>query len=261
MKVKSIAAPLFLCAILACVSTGCKKKVAVAPPAPPAVQVAAPPAPEAPSASLTAEPSTIERGQAVTLKWSSTGATQVAISGLEPVAAEGRRELRPTESTTYVLVARGPGGSITASASVNVVAPPPDIAPPLVFSKSLQDRVSELSDLYFDYDKSDLREDARAALAKDAEIIRSILVDFPNASIVVEGHCDELGSAEYNLALGDRRATGASGYLEALGIETTTLKTVSYGKERPQCTEASESCWQQNRRVHFSAGGFSTELN
>jgi peptidoglycan-associated lipoprotein len=117
---------------------------------------------------------------------------------------------------------------------------------------------TELSDAYFDYDKSGIRDDARAALAKDAEALRSILTDFPNAVIVLEGHCDERGSAEYNVGLGAQRAASASAYLAALGVQADRLRTISYGKERPQCNESTEACWQMNRRVHFAAGETAT---
>jgi peptidoglycan-associated lipoprotein len=78
--------------------------------------------------------------------------------------------------------------------------------------------------------------------------------DFPSAVITIEGHCDERGSAEYNLGLGDRRANAAKEFLVGLGVSESQLRTVSYGKERPQCTESNEDCWQRNRRAHFSAG-------
>jgi peptidoglycan-associated lipoprotein len=110
---------------------------------------------------------------------------------------------------------------------------------------SLQARLeTQVSDAYFDYDKSDIPEDARAALAKDAEALRSIFVDFPNAVIVLEGHCDERGSAEYNLGLGAQRAASASAYLEELGVQTSRVRTITYGKERPQCNDSTEACWQ-----------------
>jgi len=241
---------------LAGLTTGCKKKVAVAPPPPPVQQELPPPALLAPTASITAEPAVVEPGQAVTLKWFSTNATEVTISGLGTVAIEGRQEVRPSNATTYELVAKGPGGSATASATIEIMPPPPIITPTPVETKSLEERIAtELADAYFDYDKSDVREDARAALAKDAEALRSILADFPAAVIVIEGHCDERGSAEYNLGLGDRRVASASAYIETIGVEAGRLKTVSYGKERPQCTESTEACWQKNRRVHFAAGG------
>jgi peptidoglycan-associated lipoprotein len=117
---------------------------------------------------------------------------------------------------------------------------------------------TELSDAYFDYDKSGMRDDARAALEKDAEALRSILTDFPNAVIVLEGHCDERGSAEYNVGLGAQRAWSVSAYLAALGVQADRLRTISYGKERPQCNESTEACWQMNRRVHFAAGETAT---
>ena len=98
-----------------------------------------------------------------------------------------------------------------------------------------------MQDAYFDYDKSDIREEARAVLTKDADAIKAILADFPNAAIGVEGHCDERGSAEYNLGLGDRRATAAKDFLVQLGVPADKLKTISYGKERPACTESNES--------------------
>ncbi len=111
-----------------------------------------------------------------------------------------------------------------------------------------------MQDAYFDYDKSDVRDDARETLTRDATAIKSILADFPNATIVVEGHCDERGSAEYNLGLGDRRASSAKDFLVQLGVPADKLKTISYGKERPVCTESNEACWQKNRRAHFSPG-------
>jgi peptidoglycan-associated lipoprotein len=113
---------------------------------------------------------------------------------------------------------------------------------------------AEVQDAYFDYDKTDIRSDAGSVLTRNAAALKTILADFPNASIVVEGHCDERGSAEYNLGLGDRRASAAKEFLQGLGVSADRLKTISYGKERPQCTEQNESCWQNNRRVHFAAG-------
>ena len=104
---------------------------------------------------------------------------------------------------------------------------------------------------FYDYDKSDVRSDAREALSRDADLLKGILSDFPSNTIMVEGHCDERGSAEYNLGLGDRRATAAKDFLVQLGTPGDKLRTISYGKERPQCTESNESCWQRNRRDHF----------
>lgn len=114
--------------------------------------------------------------------------------------------------------------------------------------------LSGVQDAYFDYDKSDIRDDARAALTKDADALKTIFGQLPSATVMVEGNCDERGSAEYNLGLGDRRATSAKDFLVSLGVPADKLKTISYGKEKPVCTESNEECWQKNRRVHFGAG-------
>ena len=256
MRVRCFVTFVLIGVSLSVLTTGCKKKVAVAPPPPPPVQEVAPPPPIAPTALLSAEPAAIEPGQAVRLKWSSTDATKVTISGIGLVALEGTQEVHPAESTTYELVATGPGGSARATATITVMTPPlPIVTPPPIVPASLLARLeTEVSDAYFDYDKSDVREDARAALVKDAEALRSILADFPDAVILLEGHCDERGSAEYNLGLGDERTMTARAYLAELGVQVGRLRTVSYGKERPQCKESTEACWQKNRRVHFSPG-------
>ncbi|MCL5742877.1 MAG: peptidoglycan-associated lipoprotein Pal [Acidobacteria bacterium] len=236
-------------------AAGCKKK-APAPPPPPPPKVEAPPPPAKPMVtSFAAEPSTIERGQSSTLRWATENATEVSIDpGVGTVSASGTRQVYPSDTTTYTLTAKGPGGTATSTATVTVTAPPPPPPPPPPPQKSLQERLAnEVQDAFFDYDKSDIREDARAVLTRDADALKAILADFPNAVIMVEGHCDERGSAEYNLGLGDRRATAAKDFLVQLGVSADKLKTISYGKERPQCTESNETCWQKNRRAHFSA--------
>jgi peptidoglycan-associated lipoprotein len=238
-------------------SSGCKKKAPPPPPPPPPVQPAPPP-PPAPAPDITefsAEPSTIERGQSSTLKWSVSNATEITIDhGVGTVQANGTKSVFPTETTTYSLRATGSGGTMNKTATVTVTAPAPPPPAPAPPKASLSERVSSLQDAYFDYDKSDIREDARAALTRGAEALKSIFQEFPSAVISVEGHCDERGSAEYNLGLGDRRATAAKDFLVQLGVPADKLKTISYGKERPVCTESNEECWQRNRRAHFSAG-------
>ena len=108
----------------------------------------------------------------------------------------------------------------------------------------------EVKDAYFDYDKADIRADARDALSKTAQFLRA----YPQMKVVVEGHCDERGSTEYNLALGDRRAAAAKQFLVSLGIPADRLESVSYGKERPFCSASNEECYMQNRRAHFVMG-------
>lgn len=102
-------------------------------------------------------------------------------------------------------------------------------------------------DVHFDYDKSIIRADSRQVLQKKAAYMRA----HPEVRVIVEGHCDERGSRAYNMALGDRRAKAAKRYLLSLGISKARIKTVSYGKSRPQCRQHNESCWRRNRRAHF----------
>ena len=119
-------------------------------------------------------------------------------------------------------------GSTTATASVSVTVLPPPVARPIVEPKSFAERVdTELADVYFDFDKSDIRADARTVLTEHADALRSILSDSPDGIIVVEGYCDERGSAEYNLALDDRRTESTNAFLAALGVETSRLKPIS----------------------------------
>lgn len=249
--------------LLAMFVVGCKKKTpppAPPPPPPPAPTVQPPaPKPNPPTINqFTGEPSSIERGQSATLRWSVSNATEIAIDpAVGPVQATGSRTVFPSNSTTYTLTAKGEGGARTATATVNVAAPPPPPPPPPTTSSraSLTERLStEVQDAYFDYDKSDIREDARAVLTRNADALKAIFGDFPTSVIVVEGHCDERGSAEYNLGLGDRRGQSAKDFLVQLGVPAERLRTISYGKERPVCTEATEACWQKNRRAHFASG-------
>jgi peptidoglycan-associated lipoprotein len=108
-------------------------------------------------------------------------------------------------------------------------------------------------DAYFDYDSSDIRPDAEDALRSNASALKEIFGQFSTGRVTIEGHCDARGTNEYNLALGDRRSTAARDFLVNLGVPATKLTTVSYGEERPQCTEENEGCWQRNRRAHFVA--------
>jgi peptidoglycan-associated lipoprotein len=115
--------------------------------------------------------------------------------------------------------------------------------------KSLEQLNAErpFGDVFFDYDEAVVREDARAPLQRNADWLRR----WTSTRITIEGHCDSRGSSEYNIALGDRRATAAKEYLVNLGIPADRILTVSKGKEQPFCREENESCWQQNRRGHF----------
>lgn len=245
---------------LALFAAGCKKKqpIAAAPPPPPPPKQE-PVKPAAPTiSSFEAEPVTIERGQAATLRWNVSGeTTDIRIEpAIGSVNASGTRQVFPGNTTTYTLTASGPGGNASGTATINVTTPtPPPAPPPAKPKRTISEILSQdVQDAYFDYDKSNIREDARATLSKDSDVLKQLFGENPSVTVVVEGHADERGSAEYNLGLADRRATAAKEFLVELGVRSDRLKPVSYGKERPQCTESNEQCWQLNRRVHFSAG-------
>ncbi|HTJ85866.1 MAG TPA: peptidoglycan-associated lipoprotein Pal [Terriglobales bacterium] len=219
----------------------CHKKQPPPPPPPP-------PAPAAPTASLSASPETIDKGQSTTLTWQTSNATDVGIDGIGAVQPSGTQQVTPAESTTYTLTAKGAGGTQSATARVTVNAPPPP-PPPAPTSSMTEEQMfaQNVKDIYFDYDKSDVRGDQQASIQADA----AFLQQHPNMSFTIEGHCDERGSTEYNLALGDSRASSVKNALVSAGVSADRIKTTSLGKERPFCTESNEACWQQNRRGHF----------
>ncbi len=255
MKQRHIALTLLATSLLV-FAVGCKKKPPVTPPPPTPTGAAATKAEKGPAAvinSFTAEPSTILRGESATLKWSVANATEVTIdNGIGRVPATGSRQVSPTANTTYRMTAKGDGGDAISAASVAVTTAPPPPPPPPAVKATLSERMArDVQDVFFDYDKMEVREDARAMLQRNAEGIKAILNEFPSAVISLEGHCDERGSAEYNLGLGDRRATSVREFLSQIGIPAERLKTISYGKEKPFCMEANEDCYSKNRRVHF----------
>jgi peptidoglycan-associated lipoprotein len=118
---------------------------------------------------------------------------------------------------------------------------------------TLNERLARLEDALFDYDRATIRSDATAALRDDVGVIRDILTNYPSQKLVIEGHADERGSAEYNMALGDKRARAAEEFLTTMGIPPVQLTVISYGKDRPVCTDQSEQCYQKNRRAHVTA--------
>lgn len=219
---------------------GCGKK-----PAPKQPQ-APPPPPPAPSASISANPTTIEKGQSTRLTWSTENATDVQIDGIGKVDPNGAQDVRPEDSTNYRLVAKGPGGSQDATARVTVTTPAPVVQqqPTLTDEQWFQQTIK---DAYFDYDSAAIRADAQATIATNAQALNSK----PNLKFTIEGHCDERGSTEYNITLGDERANAVKAALVQAGVNASRITTTSMGKEKPVCTESNEACWQQNRRGHF----------
>lgn len=245
MKVRSLRGTLLVSGVMVVLgfAAGCKKHVAATPPAPPPA-----PTPQ-PTVTINASPDTVNSGQSVTLSWSSTNATSLSIDpGVGSVAPQGSTPVSPTSSTTYTITATGAGGNATASTRVTVNVAQAEAPPPAANAPNISDLFStQVQDAYFDTDKSDLRDDARSSLTKDAEFLRS----YPQVKLSIEGHCDERGSTEYNLGLGQRRADAAKNFLISLGISSDRMTTTSWGKERPFCTDHDESCWHQNRRAHF----------
>jgi peptidoglycan-associated lipoprotein len=219
--------------------TGCNKKLAKATPP------TSPPTPPAPTASLSASPNVIQQGQSTTLSWETTNATGTTIDGLGELPPSGSRTLMPSASTTYNLEAKGPGGTKDASVRVTVNAGiasmTPSPADEELFSKNMKD-------IFFDYGKSNIRSDQASTTQRDA----SFLQQHPSIKVLVEGHCDDRGSEEYNLALGTSRAESVKRALLEQGISADRINTISYGKEKPFCTQNNERCWQQNRVDHFA---------
>lgn len=237
-------------------SAGCKKKVAPPPPPPPPAAEAPPPAAKPVINYFTAEPSTVNSGQPSSLRWSVTDATSVSLNNdIGVVSPNGRRGVYPTATTTYHLTATGPGGTSEADATVTVSTPPPPqpVAPAVAAPTAQEILAHQVQDVHFEYDKSEVIPSDQGTLQSDASALKQIFQTDPNFIVTIEGHCDERGSAEYNLGLGDRRAAATKDALVALGVPGDKLKTITYGKERPICTEASEDCYQRNRRAHFAA--------
>ncbi|MFL6304425.1 MAG: peptidoglycan-associated lipoprotein Pal [Candidatus Sulfotelmatobacter sp.] len=228
-------------ALSALLTLGACGKKATPPPPPP------PPAPTAPTASISVNPSTIQAGQSASLTWQTSDATDVSIDGIGAVQPNGSQSVSPSESTTYHLAAKGSGGTQEATARLTVTpasAPPP---PPTTNVTDEQLFSQNVKDVYFDYDKADVRGDQQSSVQADAQFFGQ----HSNMNFTVEGHCDERGSTEYNLALGDQRASAVKSALTAAGVNASRIKTISYGKEKPFCTESNEACWQQNRRGHL----------
>ena len=159
----------------------------------------------------------------------------VSCSAKKPTTTSEKRESTPAGPSATAVAP--PASAQTSNASGDVLSE--DLA--------TLNRKGYLKDAFFDYDQASLREDAREALAADALWLKK----YRSAKIVIEGHCDERGTEEYNLALGDRRATAAREYLASLGVPASRVETVSYGKERPFCAQETERCWQENRRGHL----------
>ena len=205
-----------------------------------------------PTASLTADPTSIDLGQTVVLNWRTTNATSVSIDGIGPVNPNGTQTVSPANSTNFHLVAKGDGGTTDANVRVTVRVPsaPLSTADTGASSGSVTDAAfhAAIQDMFFDYDSFDLRPDAQQAASAAA----GFMTAHPDLHILIGGYCDERGSAEYNLALGENRANSAKTALVNAGVAPGRIRVVSYGKEKQFCTESDETCWQENRRAQFT---------
>jgi peptidoglycan-associated lipoprotein len=240
MKDRTLKSAATVVALAAALMLGaCHKKTAPPPPPPPPAA--------SPTAAISVSPDTIQPGQSATLTWQTTNATDVSIDGIGAVQPSGTQQVSPTNSTTYHLTAKGAGGTQEASTRVTVTQPPPPPPQQAPTTTEADLFAQSIKDIYFEYDKADLRPDQQASVQADAQFLNQ----HSGINFTIEGHCDERGSTEYNLALGDQRASAVKSALVATGVSASRIKTISYGKEKPFCSESNEACWQQNRRGHF----------
>jgi peptidoglycan-associated lipoprotein len=219
---------------------GCKHKVQ-------APIATAPPIPAAqPTATISASPAAVTAGEPVTLTWNTTNASTATIDGIGDVSASGTKTVTPSSSTTFHLLAKGDGGTADAYGRVTVTQPPVAAAAPTMTEE--QEFQANVKDVFFDYDKYNVRSGDESILSRDAEFLKS----HPGMKVVIGGYCDERGSDEYNLGLGQNRASIAEKELVASGVPSARIRVISYGKEKPFCSDDTDSCMQENRRAGFS---------
>ncbi|HUK30494.1 MAG TPA: peptidoglycan-associated lipoprotein Pal [Candidatus Acidoferrum sp.] len=200
-----------------------------------------------PTVTLQASSTFIQKGDSVTLTWSSTNATSLVLApSVGSVSPEGNAKVSPADSTTYTITATGPGGSVDQSVRITVGAAHVGESTTTPIVEVPFDR--GVHDAFFDYNKFDLRPDAKEALSQTAQYLRQ----HPDIKVAISGHCDERGTTEYNLGLGQNRADETKKFLVSLGVAENRISTTSYGKEKPFCTSHDEACWQENRRAHFT---------
>jgi peptidoglycan-associated lipoprotein len=233
--------------------TGCHKKAGPLPPQNSTAPLSTAPSP---TATITADPLVVDLGQSVVLNWRTTDSTSVTIDGIGQVNVNGTQTVSPSNSTNFHLVARGDGGTTEANVRVTVRVP---VMPssPTTGNAGAGDANGDMGteaafhaavqDVFFGYDSFEISPEAQSAVESAARY----LSQHPAVKIVIGGYCDERGSAEYNLTLGENRANSAKTALVTAGISESRIRTVSYGKERQFCSEEDESCWQQNRRAQF----------
>jgi peptidoglycan-associated lipoprotein len=204
---------------------------------------------------FSADPPTVASGQSASLRWSVANATNVQIdNGIGAVKPDDSLAVHPTDTTTYKMEATNSVGTTEALLTVTISRPPaPAEASPSPSSEARAEVLaSQLQDIHFSYDKDEIPPEEQSVLDSDAMVLKNLFGTDPSILVMIEGHCDERGSAEYNIALGDRRASFIKDTLIRQGIPGDKLSTISYGKERPACLDLTEDCFSRNRRAHFS---------
>jgi peptidoglycan-associated lipoprotein len=159
----------------------------------------------------------------------------------------------PVQASTPARPASTPAPVRPANRPQQVASNTPSRYPNAATRARIDELIARIQDAYFDYNQHNLRNDAVTTLAADSKELGTILQQYPDYKLKIEGYCDERGSSEYNIALGDARAKAAKDYLVNAGVPSNSLDTVSFGKERQVCTEHDEACWQKNRRIHIEA--------
>jgi len=228
--------------VFAALLSGCPKNT-------PVVEAPPPPPPAPVSVSMQANPASIKAGQSSVITWKTENATDVNIEQPGAVEPSGSRNVTPAESTTYRLVAKGPGGLQESVARVTVMAAAAPVDKATMVEEDLLGPGGGRQDVFFDYDDYSIASSEVDTIANDAHFLK----EHPDLHILVEGHCDEHGSVEYNLALGDNRANEVKSALVKAGISAERIATISYCKERPFCMDSTDACWRQNRRAHIVA--------
>jgi peptidoglycan-associated lipoprotein len=177
-------------------------------------------------------------------------ALSLTFAGCAKKTAAKAQPPAPTPIASAAASTSAPASNSSRPSQVATSTPPrtPDAAT----RARIQDLLNRIQDAYFDYNQHTLRPDAEVALRTDAQTLADIIKQYPDFKLTVEGYCDERGSDEYNLALGDARAQQTKEYLATLGLPGNQLATISYGKDKPVCTDHDEACWQKNRRTHIT---------
>jgi len=238
-----LGATLLLCAL------GCQKEVHPSRAATPLAAIPTRPLIEL----FTAEPRTVIPGQLCYLRWSVAGTGNVQIDNdIGRLAAAGTRSIYPRATATFTLTASNATGTAQSAVTVAVSRPLPSVD---ILEGSpdarVDDLLKQLQDIHFD-DRNEIRSEDRSVLDADVLLLKKLFTATPNSIVLLEGHSDDVEPSEYSLAVGDRRASIVKSALIELGMAEEKLQIVSYGKEYPLCTDGTQICSAQNRRVHFS---------